>query len=197
LHDLFSALIIQMPLETHRVLFRSYPCTFTTDEAVANLGNLKFSHTLRSQKGLKESSVTTTTTTFSMTKDMAKALLTQFLDARLFVNASDSANRNLKEKGVWQVTPKGLCILEGFVDRSVVDGSHLNLLYAHVRPTKVIDIERANSDDALVLTRSILTVILKTMMGFLPKESPGSSSSSLSNHSLSQKSKQGKFQSRF
>lgn len=189
LHDLFSALIIQMPLDTHRVLFRSYPCTFTTDEAVANLGNLKFSHTLRSRKGLKESSVTTTTTTFSMTKDMAKALLTQFLDARLFVNASDSANLSLKDKGVWQVTPKGLCILEGFVDRSVVDGSHLNLLYAHVRPTKVIEIERASADDALVLTRSILTVILKTMMGFLPKESPGSSSSSLSNQSLSGKSK--------
>lgn len=181
--------MIQMPMDTHRVLFRSYPCTFTTDEAVANLGNLKFSHTLRSPKGSKESSVTTTTTTFSMTRDMAKTLLTQFLDARLFINAADPNNQNLKDRGVWQVTPKGLCMLEGFVDRSVVDGSHLNFLYAHVRPIKVIELERAPADDALILSRSSLTRIVKTMMGIVPM-TPSSSAGSVSLHSFGGNSKQ-------
>jgi hypothetical protein len=183
LHDLYSALMIQMPMDTHRVLFRSYPCTFTTDEAIANLGNLKFSHSLRSPKGSKESSITTTTTTFSMTREMAKTLLSQFLEARLFMSASDPSNRTLKDRGVWQVTPKGLCMLEGFVDRSVVDGSHLNLLYAHVRPIKVIQLERAPLDDALMLTRPSLTRIIKTMMGVVPI-TPSSSAGSISLHSF-------------
>lgn len=181
--------MIQMPMETHRLLFRSYPCSFTTDEAIVNLGNLTFSHTLRSPKGSKEASVTTTTTTFSMTRDMAKTLLGQFLDARLFVNAADPSNQNLKDRGVWQVTPKGLCMLEGFVDRSVVDGSHLNLLYAHIRPIKVIELERATTDDALVLSRPSLTKILKTMMGVAPI-TPSSSSGSVSLHSFGEKKKQ-------
>ncbi|KAI8582711.1 hypothetical protein K450DRAFT_226526 [Umbelopsis ramanniana AG] len=183
LHDLYSALMIQMPMDTHRVLFRSYPCTFTTDEAISNLGNLKFSHSLRSPKGSKESSITTTTTTFSMTREMAKTLLTQFLEARLFMNASDPSNRTLKDRGVWQVTPKGLCMLEGFVDRSVVDGSHLNLLYAHVRPIKVIQLERAPLDDALMLSRASLTRIIKTMMGVVPI-TPSSSAGNISLHSF-------------
>jgi hypothetical protein len=171
--------MIQMPMDTHRVLFRAYPCTFTTDEAIANLGNLKFSHSLRSPKGSKESSITTTTTTFSMTREMAKTLLAQFLHARLFMNATDPNTRTLKDRGVWQVTPKGLCMLEGFVDRSVVDGSHLNLLYAHVRPIKVIQLERTPHDDSLMLTRPSLTRIIKTMMGVVPI-TPSSSAGSIS-----------------
>ncbi|CAI2198764.1 10056_t:CDS:2, partial [Funneliformis geosporum] len=37
IHDLFSTLIISLPMETHRTLFKNYANSFTTEETIANL----------------------------------------------------------------------------------------------------------------------------------------------------------------
>src|ERR1044072_2639589 len=112
LHDLFATLVVSLPMETHRNLFRSYPNSFTTEEAIANLGSLKFtqSHRTPDPKDPSRIITTTTTTTFSMTKDMAKSVCQTFMDARLFENLADSSSRSFKDKSVYGLTPKGLSI---------------------------------------------------------------------------------------
>ncbi|KAH8553338.1 regulator of G protein signaling domain-containing protein [Umbelopsis sp. PMI_123] len=173
IHDLFATLIIQNGLDTHRSLFRSYPTTFTTEEAVQNLGDLKFSHTTKSADPAdpKRDIITTTTTTFSMTKEMAKTLCQHFLEARLIESATDISNRtSFRDKGIWLVTPKGLCILEDFCSRTVVDVTHLREPLSRVVPIKVIMVERHSDDDQLALNRKNILILFKIMMGSITFE---------------------------
>lgn len=166
-------MIIQTPLDTHRNLFRTYDHTFSTEEAVRNLGDLKFTHTDRvaDPTDNKRSIITTTTTTFSMTRDMAKTLCQHFLEAHLIESAIDPANRSsFKDKGLWQVTPKGLCILEDFCSRTIVDVKHLRAPMARILPIKVIMLERHTDDDQLSLNRKNVVVLFKIMMGSLTFE---------------------------
>ena len=92
---MFSTLIISLPMETHRGLFKSYVNSFTAEEAIANLGSLKFTQSSRNLDPESPTRIitTTTTTTFSMVKDMAKSICQTFQDARLFENLTDSNNR--------------------------------------------------------------------------------------------------------
>jgi hypothetical protein len=71
--DLFSTLMVSLPLTAHRVRFRMIDFTFTSDEAITNLGSLKFSQSNRMPDPKDSSRVvtTTTTTTFSMAKELA------------------------------------------------------------------------------------------------------------------------------
>ena len=45
--DIFTTLMISLPLKTHRVRFKTYPFTFTTDEALQNMANLRLTQTNR------------------------------------------------------------------------------------------------------------------------------------------------------
>jgi len=68
--DLFSTLMVSLPLTPHRVRFSRIEHTFTTEEAITNLGSLKFSQSNRmpDPKDPTRIVTTTTTTTFSMAK---------------------------------------------------------------------------------------------------------------------------------
>ena len=82
--DLFSTLMVSLPLNSHRVRFSRHEHSFTTDEALTNLGSLKFSQSNRmpDPKDPTRIVTTTTTTTFSMAKEMARSVCQRFLDAR-------------------------------------------------------------------------------------------------------------------
>ncbi|EDN11385.1 hypothetical protein HCAG_07838 [Histoplasma mississippiense (nom. inval.)] len=77
--DLFSTLIVSLKLETHRVRFSKFDHTFTSEEAINNLGSLKFSQSNRMPDPKDPSRIvtTTTTTTFSMAKEMARSRFCQ------------------------------------------------------------------------------------------------------------------------
>nr|CAG8437189.1 8887_t:CDS:2 [Entrophospora candida] len=109
IHDLFSTLVVSLPMETHRNLFKNYSNSFTTEEAIANLGSLRFtqSHRTPDPKDPSRIVTTTTTTTFSMTKEMAKSVCQTFMDARLFENLGDSSSRAFKDKNIYGLTQKG------------------------------------------------------------------------------------------
>ncbi|KAG1239333.1 hypothetical protein G6F68_018662 [Rhizopus microsporus] len=66
LYDMFSAVLLQTNLTDHRSLFRTYPYTFTTEEAVKVMSSLKFIHVLRQPDPSNPSHqiATRTTTTF-------------------------------------------------------------------------------------------------------------------------------------
>jgi GTPase-activating protein SST2 len=158
-------------METHRNLFRSYPNSFTTEEAIANLGSLKFTQSHRTPDPKHPSRIitTTTTTTFSMTKDMAKSVCQTFMDARLFENLADSNSRSFKDKSVYGLTPKGLSILEKFVNRNGIAAPHLAKLFAsQSSPIKLYYIERNPENDSITLTKQCIESVFRRFAGTKP-----------------------------
>jgi hypothetical protein len=166
--DLFATLIVSLQLTTHKQFFRSFPNSFSTDEAAANLASLKFSQSNRGPDPREPSRVitTTTTTTFSMTRDMAKAMSQHFMDARLIENAADPSSNLFKDRGVYVLTPKGLHVLERFISRNGINGDHL----AHVFATqpicmKLLHLERRSVDDEIIVSQSVITALFRRFVG--------------------------------
>jgi len=158
-------------METHRVLFRTHPNSFTAEEAIANLGSLKFtqSHRTPDPKDPSKIITTTTTTTFSMTKDMAKSVCQTFIDARLFENVGDSGSRSFKDKNVYGLTPKGLYVLDNFVNRNGIAAPHLAKLFVSQTPSiKLYYIERSLENDSITLSRKCIESVFRRFTGKKP-----------------------------
>lgn len=169
---MFAALIVQIPLDNHRYLFRNYPNTYTSEDAIQALGSLKFSYTARTPDPNDPSKLlrTTTTTTFNMEKDMAKALCQQFQVCRLTENATDPQSRNFREKGLWQLTPKGLCVLQDFCVRTEADMSRLRKQFGTVDAIQLVRLERHPDDDQIMFGRQNLSIVFRIMVTHLPLE---------------------------
>lgn len=190
IHDLFAALIVQIPLNTNRYLFRNYYNTFTSDDAIQALGNLRFSHTVRTPdpNDPTRQQKTTTTTTFNMAREMAKSLCQQFQNCRLMENAVDPHNRSFRDKGIWHLTPKGLCVLQDFCVRTEVDVSTLRKHFSHMEAIHLVRLDRNPDDDQLVLNRACVSIIFRVMMTSLPLDGELSSSGNASSVSVSTRS---------
>ncbi|KAF7728020.1 hypothetical protein EC973_006785 [Apophysomyces ossiformis] len=173
LHDLFAAFIIQQPLGDHRSFLRVYPSTFTTDEGVASMAEFKFTHVVRGPDPNDPSRQvsTRTTTTFSMSREMAKLLGMHFLNARLVENAVDPQNRTMKDKGIWSITPKGRYMIEDFSQRAQVKINHMKPHLARIESFQVFPFERLENTDQLTFSRPNMTQAFQTMMRWLPVES--------------------------
>jgi hypothetical protein len=172
LYDLYSALLIQLPLSDHRSLFRNYPSTFTTDEAVESLGYLQFTHLVSAPNPLDPSHpiLTRTTTTFSMSREMAKTLGQHFINARLAENATDPQNRTMKDRGIWSPTPKGKFIIQDFSQRARVSIKHMQTPLSRIHNFQIVQFERLLDDDQLSFSRPNMTQAFKTMMEWLPTD---------------------------
>src|SRR3954468_1241861 len=107
--DLFSTLMVSLKLDSHRVRFTRYDHTFTSEEALTNLGSLKFSQSNRMPDPKDPSRIvtTTTTTTFSMAREMARTVCNRFVEAR-FVESLDGKQDFGSRNSIWQLTPKGM-----------------------------------------------------------------------------------------
>ncbi|CAH7688732.1 regulator of G protein signaling domain-domain-containing protein [Phakopsora pachyrhizi] len=167
-HDLFSTLVASLQLGTNTRFFRSYPNSFTTDDAAANLASLRFSQSNRSTDPSDPSRIvtTTTTTTFSMNRDIAKGICQHFMDARLIENAADPLNPTFKERGIYQITPKGLHVLERFITKNGIHADHLVRVFT-TQPIcmKLLHLERRPSDDEIHITPNVINVIFKRFSG--------------------------------
>ncbi|KAI0310231.1 regulator of G protein signaling domain-containing protein [Amylostereum chailletii] len=166
--DLFATLIVSLQLTSHKQFFRTFPNSFTTDEAAANLASLKFSQSNRGPDPREPTRVitTTTTTTFSMTRDMAKAMSQHFMDARLIENAADPSSNLFKDRGVYVLTPKGLHVLERFISRNGINGDHLSHVFAS-QPIcmKLLHLERRSVDDEIIVSQSVITALFRRFVG--------------------------------
>ncbi|EFP86019.2 hypothetical protein PGT21_016027 [Puccinia graminis f. sp. tritici] len=167
-HDLFSTLVASLQLTTNTRFFRSYPNSFTTDDAAANLSSLRFSQSNRSTDPNDPSRIvtTTTTTTFSMNRDIAKGICQHFMDARLIENAADPLNPTFKERGIYQITPKGLHVLERFITKNGIHADHLVRVFT-TQPIcmKLLHLERRPADDEIHITPNVINVVFKRFSG--------------------------------
>ncbi|EJD01290.1 regulator of G protein signaling [Fomitiporia mediterranea MF3/22] len=166
--DLFATLVVSLDLTTHKQFFKSFNNSFTTDEAAANLAALKFSQSNRGPDPRDPSRIvtTTTTTTFSMTRDMAKAMCQHFMDARLIENAADRSSNLFKERGVFVLTPKGLHVLERFISKNGISAEPLAKVFSS-QPIclKLLHLERRSSDDEIIISQAVVTALFRRFAG--------------------------------
>ncbi|KAG8531710.1 uncharacterized protein KY384_003342 [Bacidia gigantensis] len=167
--DLFSTLMVSLPLTSHRVRFAKVDHTFTSEEAINNLGSLKFSQSNRMPDPKDPSRIvtTTTTTTFSMAKEMARSVCQRFMDAR-FVEHADSKIVPIfpLKNAVWQLTPKGMHVLTRFCQRNGINQRHvLDLLDSPRNAMQLVILERDGTTDKLSHDRATIDVIFRRFAG--------------------------------
>ena len=165
--DLFSTLMVSLPLTPHRVRFTRVEHTFTSEEAMTNLGSLKFSQSNRMPDPKDPSRIvtTTTTTTFSMAKEMARSVCQRFLDAR-FVESVDGKSDFNSRSSVWQLTPKGMHILSRFCQRNGIHQRHVNeLLDSPRHMMQLVILEREPETDKINSDSATISVIFRRFAG--------------------------------
>ena len=186
--DLFATLIVSLPLSPHRIRFQKVEHTFTSEEAINNLGSLKFSQSNRmpDPKDPTRIVTTTTTTTFSMAKEMARSVCQRFMDARFIENADQKPVTVFPLKGaIWQLTPKGMHLLTMFCQRNGINQRHvLEVLDSPRNTMQLVILERDGLTDKLSHDRATIEVIFRRFVG---QEGPNlkSSTSTSDSDSLS------------
>lgn len=167
--DLFATLMVSLPLTPHRVRFQRIEHTFTSEEAINNLGSLKFSQSNRMPDPKDPSRIvtTTTTTTFSMAKEMARSVCQRFMDAR-FIEAADGKPPVAfpLKNAVWQMTPKGMNVLQMFCQRNGIGQRHvLDVLDSPRNTMHLVIMERDFSSDKIDSDRATVEVIFRRFAG--------------------------------
>ena len=165
--DLFSTLMVSLPLTPHRVRFSRIEHTFTAEEAITNLGSLKFSQSNRMPDPKEPSRIvtTTTTTTFSMAKEMARSVCMRFVDARLIQSLESKTDFHSKGS-VWQLTPKGMNILGRFCQRNGIRQRHVDdLLDSPHNMMQLVTLEREIDTDRINHDRATVDVLFRRFAG--------------------------------
>ncbi|KAJ5175992.1 Developmental regulator flbA [Penicillium canariense] len=167
--DLFSTLMVSLKLDSHRVRFTRYDHTFTSEEAINNLGSLKFSQSNRMPDPKDPSRIvtTTTTTTFSMAKEMARSVCQRFVDGRFIEAVDGKALPIFPLKGaLFQLTPKGINILQRFCQRNGITARHvMDVLESPRNTMQLVNLERDTETDKLSHDRATIEVIFRRFAG--------------------------------
>ncbi|EMD97665.1 hypothetical protein COCC4DRAFT_201206 [Bipolaris maydis ATCC 48331] len=177
--DLFATLMVSLPLTAHRVRFRMIDYTFTSDEAITNLGSLKFSQSNRMPDPKDSSRVvtTTTTTTFSMAKEMARSVCQRFLEAK-FIESVEGKTDFMNKSSVWQLTPKGIHILERFCTRNGIASAHVRaVIESNRNPRQLVVLERNTETDKLHHDEQTVEIIFRRFVGTTANETQSDSDS--------------------
>lgn len=141
--------------------------TFLSEDAINNLGSLKFSQSNRMPDPKDPSRIvtTTTTTTFSMAKDMARSICQRFLEARFIESADGKYQQVYNMKGsVWQLTPKGVTVLDRFCSKNGIQQRQVSEL-ASMNSAHLVILERDLQTDKLLHDRSTIEVIFRRFVG--------------------------------
>lgn len=155
--------------------------TFTSDEAITNLGSLKFSQSNRMPDPKDSSRVvtTTTTTTFSMAKEMARSVCQKFLEAK-FIESVENKVDFQNKSSVWQLTPKGIHILERFCSRNGIVSSHVKaVIESNRNPRQLVILERNTETDKLHHDEQTVQIIFRRFVGPNVNETASSDADSI------------------
>ncbi|KAL5348355.1 hypothetical protein ACLOAV_006837 [Pseudogymnoascus australis] len=167
--DLFATLIVSLPLESHRRMFNKCEHSFMSEEAINNLGSLKFSQSNRMPDPKDPSRIvtTTTTTTFSMARDMARTVCQRFVDARFIESADGKQIREFNLKGtLWQLTPKGIHVLDRFCSKNGIQQRHVvDLVNSPKNTMQLVVLERDSISDEISQDRGTVEVLFRRFIG--------------------------------
>lgn len=168
--DLFATLIVSLPLESHRRFLNKCDHSFLSEEAINNLGSLKFSQSNRMPDPKDPSRIvtTTTTTTFSMARDMARTVCQRFVDARFIESADGKQAKEFTLKGtLWQLTPKGIFVLDRFCQKNGIQQKHVQELINNTAKNtmQLVILERDNQTDAISQDTGTIEVLFRRFIG--------------------------------
>jgi len=104
-----------------------------------------------------------------MTPEIAKAMCQHFMDAGLIGSATDPFSNLFKDRSIYQVTPKGLHVLERFISKNGINANALQPVFAS-QPIciKLLHLERRSSDDEIIITQSVITAFFRRFAGQRP-----------------------------
>ncbi|KAL9057011.1 MAG: hypothetical protein Q9162_002559 [Coniocarpon cinnabarinum] len=165
--DLFCTLMVALPLGTHRHRLTRYPQTFTTSEALNHLGNLRFTQSNRRPSPNDPNVMVTTkiATTFSMVAPMARSLCNKFLAARLVESIEGKVEFSTADS-IWQLTSKGIKLLENFAHRNGVSERHVfDVLDSPRNKMNLLVLEREPETDQLNRDTQTINVIFRRFTG--------------------------------
>ncbi|KPM44384.1 Developmental regulator flbA [Neonectria ditissima] len=166
--DLFATLVVSLlPLSAHRVRLTKVEYTFLSEDAINNLGSLKFSQSNRMPDPKDPSRIvtTTTTTTFSMAKDMARSICQRFVEARFIESADGKLQQVYTMKGsVWQLTPKGVTVLDRFCSRNGIQQKQVSELLT-LGESQLVLLERDPQTDKLLHDQGTVEVVFRRFVG--------------------------------
>ncbi|OKL59909.1 Developmental regulator flbA [Talaromyces atroroseus] len=165
--DLFSTLMVSLDLGAHRVRFFKVDFTFTVEEAIINLSSLRFTQSARmpDPKDPNRIITTTSTTTFTMAKEMARSIFQSFIEAR-FLEPLNSNPFSVSKSTVCQMTPKGIAVLHRFCNRNGVTAVHVTrLLQSPRNKMTLLILERDLETDKLLTDRATIEVIFRRFAG--------------------------------
>jgi len=113
---------------------------------------------------------TTTTTTFSMAKEMARTVCQKFVAARFMEAVAEKTGTPFTAKNIlWQLTPKGIHVLEQFCQRNGINSPHiLNLLASPYNTMKLVILERDVITDKLSHDKTTVEIIFRRFAGATP-----------------------------
>ncbi|KAG2198618.1 hypothetical protein INT47_001065, partial [Mucor saturninus] len=176
IHGLFFTLMSQITFSTNRYMFRNYANTFTSEQAISEIGALNITSAAAARASLA--------TAQKMERDMSKALIQQFLWTRLIENAVEPGNRTYRDKGLYRLKSKGLCVLQDFCIKSNV----IELLVqfkncveiASTEPMFLIHVERTEENDRMNTKRKYITSLFAIMIASLPLRKDSNSSNTAS-----------------
>jgi hypothetical protein len=108
---------------------------------------------------------TTTTTTFSMAKEMARSVCQKFLEAR-FVESAENKIDFSNKGSIWQLTPKGIHILERFCARNGIQSPHVKaVIDSNRNPRQLVILERNTETDKLHHDEQTVQIIFRRFVG--------------------------------
>ncbi|KAG6833125.1 hypothetical protein H0H87_011233, partial [Tephrocybe sp. NHM501043] len=169
--DLFATFITAIELKPHRLFFRTYPRSFSTDEAVQTLTKIKFSQSTRTPDPEAPTTFITTTTNFvfSMTRLVALDLCQHFMDARYIRNALDPSLNLFKDRSLHSLTPKGLHVLERFIEKNGIDADHFqDVLESEIICPKLFHVERGAEEDNIIFPYNDIIALFRWFVGQQP-----------------------------
>jgi len=159
--------MVALPLGRHRVGLRKRDSTFTTGRALAHLQSLRLCQSNRRISPDNPTLIITTkaVTTFTMAPHIARSLCNRFLAAR-FVESCDSQTEFQQPDKVWQLTPKGISLLQSFAYRRGVQDHHVFSVIESPRNTmRLLVLERDSETDELIRDPATLEVIFRRFVG--------------------------------
>ncbi|GLB44803.1 putative regulator of G protein signalling domain [Lyophyllum shimeji] len=192
LADLFATFITAIELKAHKLAFRTYPLSFSTDECVRTLATLKFSQSTRTHDPNDPSAYFTTTTNFmfSMSRPAAMNLAQHFLDAHYIRNAVDPLLNLFKEQSLYTLTPKGLYVLDRFIRKTGIDADHLqHMLSKEIVCSKLFHVERSPAEDEIRFSYQDIVSLFRRFVGPQPNYPPKPGDSLEPIHEYAQRSK--------
>jgi len=100
-----------------------------------------------------------------MAKDMARSICQRFLEARFIESADGKYQQTYTMKGtVWQITPKGICVLDRFCSRNGIQQKQVTELVG-TSVSQLVILERDIQTDKVVSDKGTIEVIFRRFIG--------------------------------